>query len=181
LPDIKWSKKEDIPEVLREHAVEKDGAFVVDVAPAVKVKEFRDNNVALLRERDELKSKLTPYTTAFGEDVVAATTRLSELQAIEQQVKDGTLKGTDAINRQVDERVKSERANFETAKKALETQLATLTQTASQWEGKYKGERLNQEVAAHVLIAVLPRPHWQTSRAGRARSGRSTPMARSCC
>ncbi|MBI1178315.1 hypothetical protein GC207_12840 [bacterium] len=56
----KLKSKEEAPAELASLYVERDGAFVLDVEGAVdktKLDEFRTTNVALLKERDELKQR----------------------------------------------------------------------------------------------------------------------------
>ena len=54
----KAKSKEEIPSELQSLYVERDGAFVLDVDGAVdkgELDEFRNTNVALIKERDDLK------------------------------------------------------------------------------------------------------------------------------
>ena len=96
---IPFAQLSDIPEGLREHAVEKDGTYTVSVEFAGRVKEFRDNNVEVSKERDNLKSVVSKYESATGvtletleegklDDFVAAYTTLKETK---QRVDDGKL------------------------------------------------------------------------------------------
>lgn len=111
-----YKTKDEVPETLREHAKEtadKSG-FEVTVAPASKLNEFRDNNVALSKERDDLRA-LTATVTAslpkksdgsdYTKDEVAAL--LTTLVQTESQVKDGTLKASKDIENTLNERTKT--------------------------------------------------------------------------
>src|ERR1035441_9306332 len=57
---FKCKSKDEIPAGLEVHYVERDGAWVLDAegaADKAKVEEFRATNVALMKERDELKKR----------------------------------------------------------------------------------------------------------------------------
>src|SRR5512138_472153 len=57
---FKIKSKDEIPAGLEAHYVERDGAWVLDadgVADKSKLDEFRAANVALMRERDELRAR----------------------------------------------------------------------------------------------------------------------------
>ena len=57
---FKLKSKDEIPAGLETHYVERDGAWFLDadgVADKAKLDEFRSTNVALLKERDELKTR----------------------------------------------------------------------------------------------------------------------------
>lgn len=154
MPDIlSFKTKDEVPAGLREHAEEKDGVFQVAVVSNKTHGSFRDNNTALIKERDELKTKLTPYVEVFGEDVGKVSDELTSLRTIKQQVDDGTLKGTKAIQDAIDARVVSEKNGWAAAKAALEGQAQTANQKAAQADQKYKGLLLDQAVASQVLAS----------------------------
>src|SRR5579859_2900791 len=57
---FKVKSKAEIPAGLEAHYVERDGCWVLDADGAAdksKLDEFRNTNVALLKERDELKTR----------------------------------------------------------------------------------------------------------------------------
>ena len=89
----------DVPEGLRDHAVEADGQYTVSVEYAGRVKEFRDNNVEISKERDNLKSTLTKYEQVTGVSLEALgegkledfANVLSGLKQTQQRVDDGKL------------------------------------------------------------------------------------------
>lgn len=96
---IPFDQLSDIPEGLRDHAVEADGKYTVSVEFAGRVKEFRDNNVEVSKERDSLKSVISKYEQATGvnmdlleegklDDFVSSFTQLKETS---QRVQDGKL------------------------------------------------------------------------------------------
>lgn len=154
MPDILTFKAlADVPEGLRSHADEKDGVVTVKVVAEKEHAAFRTNNIALLKERDELNKKYTPYVDVFGEDVTKVANELTELRTIKQQVDDGTLKGTKAVADAVEARVASEKAGWASAKQALEATAAAANQKAATADTKYKGLLLDQAVSRHVLAS----------------------------
>ena len=72
---FKAKSKEEIPNELQALYVERDGAFVLDVDGAVdrsKVDEFRNTNVALIRERDDLRKR---FERSESEQVQASASK----------------------------------------------------------------------------------------------------------
>jgi hypothetical protein len=102
----KLNSKAEVP---AEHAAfytERDGAFFLDVEGAVekaKLDEFRNNNVALAKERDELKQRFD------GIDPDEARAVLADKQKLEQekQLKAGE------VDKVVETRVKAIKADLE--------------------------------------------------------------------
>lgn len=73
---FKVKSKDEIPAGLETHYVERDGAWVLDadgVAEKSKLDEFRSTNVALMKERDALNSRLV--TIQIDQGVVATATK----------------------------------------------------------------------------------------------------------
>lgn len=154
MPDVKYKTKEEMPEEFREHAKEADGGFVVNVVLKSKLDEFRTNNTTLLQERDGHKAWRSAVVAAIGhEDAEKFKGEMAELRLTAQKVKDGELKGNDAIQAAVDKRV-SERIAAVQDEKRQAIEQATAAQAASRdWETKYKGSRLDTEIASMVLAA----------------------------
>lgn len=151
MPDIRLPKKEDFPEGLREHAVEKDGAFVLDVSPTAKVSEFRDNNIALKKKVEGLEPAVAALKEVVGEDLPGFKSELARLRDIDQQVKDKKLQGTNAINEAVEARITASKQAHEEAIRAAATKQAQTEQTARDWEGKFKRQVLRQTLTAAVV------------------------------
>jgi hypothetical protein len=66
----------------RELYIEKDGKFELPVeglVPQERLREFRDNNIALMKEREELKKALTKYNDIDPEKYQEALKKLTEL------------------------------------------------------------------------------------------------------
>ena len=119
------SKEEIAPEHLPFYA-ERDGAWVLDVDGAVdkaKLDEFRSNNLALARERDELKQRFD------GIDPEAVRKLAEEKRALEeaQQLKDGE------FEKVLKSRLETQRSEFDkqfstiqAERDALHAQLCTI-------------------------------------------------------
>jgi len=90
----------EVPEGIREFAKEgDDGQYVVVVDGADKVKEFRDKNIEVVKERDSLTAALTQYEQVTGVPLPDLETgklsdfasALESLRDTKKRVDDGTL------------------------------------------------------------------------------------------
>lgn len=119
MPDILFSSAEDLPEELRPFAKEAEGGkIVINLVPNERLKEFRDNNVKIVQERDDLKTRLADIETVLPNfDKAKTPAELAELRSIQKRVKDGELTESKAIEEALQERTKELR-------KSLEDQLA---------------------------------------------------------
>lgn len=122
MPLMNFDSLEAVPSDLREFAkaVEgQEGKMSVNVIPAAKLDSFRDNNIALSKERDTLKEQLGIYQPIVGEDPVEFVKSLEEFKATAQRVKDGelkegrqieeaTLKRTEELRKTLEERIQKE-------------------------------------------------------------------------
>lgn len=129
MPDMIFDALDKVPEGLREHAKEQDGKVIVKVVPQAKLEEFRNTNITLAQERDALKAQFEPLRGLIGEDVKAFETELTELRTTAQKVKDGSLKGTDAIQAEVAQRVAQMKGDYE-------RQLTEKANEATAWKNK---------------------------------------------
>ena len=103
---FKYTKREDIPAEQAALYVEREGAFVLDaegVVEKAKLDEFRNANVTLLRERDELKQRYEGIDPEEVRKLVAEKQRLEE----ERQLKAGEL------DKVVETRIKGIKADFD--------------------------------------------------------------------
>ena len=128
MPDITYESEDSIPEGLKEFAKEVEGKFVVNVAPQAKLQEFRDNNIDLMKRNTTLEEDNGRYSKVFGDKSVdefqAEYTNLVDLA---QQVEDGKLKKSDAVQREVENRLTA-------AKEASQAQLAEFGRRAEEAE-----------------------------------------------
>jgi hypothetical protein len=97
---FKLKSRDEVPAELSNHYVERDGGWVLDVDGAVekaKVEEFRTTNVALMRERDELKRRFerseSDQVQAIAQERDALTSRLSAIQIGQAVVTEATKRG----------------------------------------------------------------------------------------
>lgn len=132
MPILTFTKLEDMPEDLREHAKEKadKSGFEINVAPNAKLDEFRQNNIKVAKERDDFKAFVESVKPLIGEDVSAFKARLEALTGVEQRVKDGKLQGSEQVETEVVKRT-------ETMRQTLEGQIAAKATEATTWKNKY--------------------------------------------
>jgi len=97
---ISYDSLSEVPEDLRDAAKEGDGGkYIVNVIGAEKIKEFRDNNINLSKERDALTAAIAQYENVTGVPVPDLQEgKLSEfakalegLRAVKKKVEDGKL------------------------------------------------------------------------------------------
>jgi hypothetical protein len=85
---------DDVPEALRELYVARDGKYHLDeiegYEPTGRLKEFRDNNIKLLKERDELKTQLGKFADIDPEKYQEALKKLQDLDD-KQMMDDGKI------------------------------------------------------------------------------------------
>lgn len=151
MPDIVYDALDKVPEGLREHAKEQDGKVVVKVVPQVKLDEFRQTNITLSQERDALKAQFEPLKKLIGEDVKAFEDELTELRSTVQKVKDGTLKGTDAIQAEVAQRVAQMRGDYERQLAEKATEVSAWKQQAAEADQKFRRSLVDRAVTDAVL------------------------------
>jgi hypothetical protein len=151
MPIIKFTSRDQVPEGLA--VVEKDGGFVVDVVDKTKLDQFRDNNVNLAKERDELKNKVDAYAAVIGDDPAAAAGELSELRSVNQQVKDGKLKGSEAVEQEVTRRVAAVKEGYDGQIRSLTTERDRERQGKEALDGRLKRTILEREVTSAILAS----------------------------
>lgn len=151
MPRLSFDTVESIPEGLGDHAKEEGGKYIVDVAPASKVTEFRDNNITLAKERDDLKSQVTKYSALVGEDPEKFSVELTGLRDVNRQVEDGQLKGNDAISKEVETRVASVKEGLESQLAEAAGKLAEMTGVAGEYKTKFEGSVMESLITSAVL------------------------------
>ena len=97
---FKVKAKEEVPADLQSLYVERDGAFVLDVDGAVdrsKVDEFRNTNVALIKERDDLRKRFerseSEQVQAIAAERDSLNARLTAIQVDQGVITTATKKG----------------------------------------------------------------------------------------
>lgn len=154
MPEIVLAKQEDFPEGLREHAKAKeDGSgFVVNVVLKSALDEFRNNNNSLKSEKDALTGKVQSFIELIGEeDPEKAKALLTELRNVNQQVKDGKLKGTDAIEAEVLRRLDKVKEGFAGQLKELGEKLAASEKSRSEIQAEFDQSKVDQLITSAVL------------------------------
>lgn len=129
MPDLFYSSLDQVPDGLREFALEADGKVKVSVVAKAKLDEFRENNVKLAKERDDLKTSVDKAKSIFGEDFDVASKELGDLRGVAQRVKDGELVENKGLDEALAERTKQMREGFE-------TQIAERSREATAWKEK---------------------------------------------
>lgn len=160
MPTITFKSKDEIPEGLGEFAKEAEGgAFVVNVAPAEKLTEFRDNNIKLAKERDGLVERVKKYSTVIGEDFDAFQERFSQLTELEKQAQDKKLIDEEGFEKAVNERTEKMRQDAESRMKALEAERDKYANAAKQNETQLHRQIVTNSVTSAALsneVNALP-------------------------
>ena len=128
----KFKTKDEIPAEHLPHYAERDGAWVLDVDGAVeksKLDEFRNTNVSLIKERDDLKKR---YEGIDPDAVKALADEKRQLEEA-QQLKAGE------VEKVVENRIKGVKAD-------LEKQIATLSGERDALKGRLTSIQIDQGV-----------------------------------
>ena len=134
-----YLKHEEIPEEDRSLYVERDGAFVLDVEGVVsqdKLKEFRDNNIKLMKEREELQGKLAKYGDVDPEKYQDALKKLQELD-------DKKMLDEGKIDELVNARTERLRTGYDTQIKAFQRKVGDLEGTSKTLSDELAKERID--------------------------------------
>jgi hypothetical protein len=129
MPIFVFDSLEQIPEPLRQFAKAEGEKVQINLVPQDKLDEFRDTNIALVKERDESEGHGRGAAPIVGEDPAAFSADLNELRATAQRVKDGSLTDSRKIEEEVIRRT-------EDMKKSLEEQIRTAQKEGSNWKTK---------------------------------------------
>lgn len=90
----------EVPEDLRDEAKEDDGGkYIVNVSLSSKVKEFRDKNISVVQERDNMSAALSQYEQVTGVPILDLedgkltdfASALESLRETKKRVEDGKL------------------------------------------------------------------------------------------
>jgi hypothetical protein len=154
MPDIIFPALDAIPEELRPFAKDVEGGngVVINLVPNDKLKEFRENNIKVSKERDEYAAFKATVSSIFPEfDPSSVQKELDELRKTAQLVKDGTLKESRDVETEVSERTKSMKEKYE-----VETnRLTTLTKTAEARAQHLETRLRNQAIKQAVVQAAM--------------------------
>jgi hypothetical protein len=118
-PKFKYQAKDEIPAELLTLYAERDGAWILDVDGAVektKLDEFRNNNIALLKQLDEQKKRFEGIDPAEVQRLVEEKRKLEEAQ----QLKTGE------VEKVLENRLKSAKAEWDKQLSAVTSERDTL-------------------------------------------------------
>src|SRR5690349_16833782 len=116
---FKFQTKDEIPAELLNLYAERDGAWVLDVDGAVekgKLDEFRNNNIALLKQLDEQKKRFEGIDPAEVQKLAEEKRKLEEAQ----QLKTGE------VEKVLENRLKSAKAEWDRQLTAVTSERDTL-------------------------------------------------------
>lgn len=153
MPEIFFSTMDEVPEGLKEIAKTVDGKVSVNVVPKIKLDEFREKNIELSKEKETLEATNKSLLTVVGEDadLEAFATELTELREIKQKVDDGKLKGDDTIAKEVENRIKAVKNDYENQLKEVATKAKNFETEAKEYASKFKRSIVDREVTNAVL------------------------------
>ena len=129
MPIFTFDSLDQIPDALRTYAKAEGDKVQINLVPQDKMDEFRETNISLVKERDELKKAVEVLSPIVGEDPTAFTNELTELRATSQRVKDGQLTDSRRIEEEVIRRT-------EDMKKVLEDQIRAAQKEGALWKTK---------------------------------------------
>lgn len=116
-------KLDEVPEALREHYTEDNGQFVLQTDAEEKTREFRTNNVKLLKDVEGYKTQVTELQgklTAFGE---VTPDQVKDLLAKKAQLDDKNLLQKGEVEQYVEKKLAEQQKGYENRIGALETKL----------------------------------------------------------
>lgn len=151
MPKIIFPTLDAVPEWARADAKTEGEGVAVDLVQSSKLAEFRENNIKLSTEKEELTKTVATLSGIVGEDPESFATTLAELRRVDQEVKDGKLKGSDAVAKEVDARISALKTDYE-------KQVQKATAEGNAWKDKATGldtrlkrTHIDREVTAAVL------------------------------
>lgn len=132
MAELYFDSLDQIPEGLREGAKTNDtGKVVIKVVPQAKLDEFRNTNITVAKERDDLAAALGKAKEILGtEDFEQAATGLAELRGVAQRVKDGQLVENKGLEEALAERTGKMREE-------MQAEIQRNAQEAKQWRDKF--------------------------------------------
>lgn len=120
-----YAKREDIPEALRSYYVEEGGQWVLQCEGATsadRLKEFRDNNVTLLKENTEMKEKFKDVDPAEYAKLKKNKALLDEGKLVEVEgLEAAVTKRTEAMRTDLEGRLKKTEEERDSSRRELDT------------------------------------------------------------
>lgn len=146
MPILTFDSLDAVPEGLREVAKQDGEKVTVNVVPQNKLEEFRDKNIALMKDRDELTAKVGVYAPIIGEDHEAFVNELTELRATAQRVKDGQLTEGRKVEEEVHRRTEDMRKAQEEQIRQAQKEIGAWKSKAENLDGQYKRSMVNSAI-----------------------------------
>jgi anion-transporting ArsA/GET3 family ATPase len=142
-----YSSESEIPEALKSvYVKDESGVFVLDAEPdpeaKTKVNEFRENNIRLAKEKEQLAEKLAAFQGVDPNKYKEAIQALEKLQTLEEKdlLKDG--KVDEVIESRVNKRIQQ-------LKQESQTQIEALT--AAQRKEAEKAKKYLTDLAKQMI------------------------------
>lgn len=153
MPILEFDTVELVPEGLKEGAKKNDlGKFTVNVVLESKLSEFRDNNVKLSKERDDLKGVVDKITPLLGEKKLEEfVAEITDLKTISQRVADGKLKTTEEIEAALEKRTQQMREGYDRQLADQAQKAAASEDRAKVADRKYKQSLIDRTITDAVL------------------------------
>lgn len=147
MPNIYFDTLEAVPEGLRPHAkTDDEGKIAVNVVPESKLSEFRDKNIQLSKDNEELGQKVTLLHSIVGDDPDSFKSDIEDMKTIRQRVKDGELKE----GRQIEEAIAK---RTEEMSKGYKDQLQNESKEKALWRQKFEAE--NAKFREQVVVSAV--------------------------
>jgi hypothetical protein len=162
MPVLNFDSLEQIPEELRGSAKPDTatGKIVLNVVAANKIDEFRDNNIRISKERDELANLLNPLRPVIGDDPAAFLAQLEELNALKQRVENGEIKESKGLDEVVAKRTEEMRKSLTDRIEAQARENGAWKKNYEELDGNYRRSLVTsaiKDVAMLADVGVDPR------------------------
>lgn len=156
MPDVTFNTIDEVPEELREGAkAGDDGKVTLNLVTKSKLDEFRNNNVAVSKERDEALTMAERFKKVIGDDPDAFQTELEELRQTKQLVDDGKLKKNEDIESTIASRTENMKQSYEVKLSEREGVIEALNGKLAQAEEKFKGTIVDRAIRDAALSEDL--------------------------
>jgi hypothetical protein len=152
MPEFLFDADSMIPDELRSSATKNEaGKFVLNLVPKAKLDEFRESNIKVSKERDELLGKYGKVSQLVGEDADAFAKELAELRSTHTQVADGKLKKSEDIEKTLTERTAAMRKSFEDQSQNASKENALIKADNEALKGEIKKINIDRAITGAVL------------------------------
>jgi len=159
---------DEVPEAYRGEYQEIGGIYVLNLDGddfSSKLGEFRDNNINLMKEKQELENRLNQYKEFDGLDPEAARNALAELQKQQDQkmISEGKLEEL------LLQRTEKMRSDYDGKLESYTNQLDKFKAKSDMFENRYKSTVIDAQIQNAVSEVASVRPGAMTDVLSRAR------------